>query len=153
MQANRYFLKTVAAAALIAGAGLANAAGSTSVDVTASVPGVCKFTSTTMSAIALGSMDPSTVGATGISNTGNITYNCTKGLTPVVSKTAGGTTLTETTDSTKTIPYSFSLGTPEVGVGFASSSKVVATASVTQADVQGAAAGSYKDTVTLSINN
>ena len=151
MQVNRYFLNTVAAVALIACAGVAHAGGTTSVDVTASVPGVCKFTSATMSAIALGAMDPATVGATGVSNTGNITYNCTKGLTPAITKTAGGTTLT---DGTKTIPYTFSLGSPEAGVGFATTSKVVATASVTQADVQAAAAGTaYKDTVTLSIDN
>ena len=153
MQVNRYFLNTVSAVAITACAGVAHAGGTTSVDVTASVPGVCKFTSATMSAIALGAMDPATVGTSGVSNTGNITYNCTKGLTPVVSKTAGGTTLTETADSTKTIAYTFSLGTPEAGAGFATSSKVVATATVSQAAVQGAQAGSYKDTVTLSIDN
>ncbi len=48
-----------------------------------------------MPIIALGALNPSTVGAAGISNTGNITYNCTNGLTPVITRTAGGTALTD----------------------------------------------------------
>lgn len=152
MKPTRFLLKAIAAAVVASTAGLAAAGGTTTVDVTASVPNVCTFSAATMTAIALGSMNPSTVGAGGVSNTGNITYNCTNGLTPVVSKTGGGTTLT---DGVKTIAYTFSLGTPEAGLGYATagSSKVVATATVSQAAVQGAQQGSYSDTVTLSINN
>ncbi len=145
---------TVIAAGLMAcSTGFAWAGGSTSVDVTASVKNVCTFNATTMTAIELGEMDPSSVNASGVSKTGNITYNCTKGLTPQITRTGGGTTLT---DGKKTISYTFSLGTPEQGVGYATagSSKIVATATVSQAAVQGAEAGTaYKDTVTLSINN
>lgn len=147
-------LKAAAAAVLSLTAGWAGASGTTTVDVNATVPNVCTFSSGTMAAINLGPMNPSTVGAAGVTNTGNITYNCTKGLTPVVTKTLGGTVLTETTTAA-TIAYTFSLGTPEAGLGYvaAGSSKVVATATVTQAAVQAAEAGTYKDTVTLSIDN
>lgn len=148
-------LQAAIAAVLATTAGLTAAAGSTNVDVTATVPKVCTFSSGTMAAIDLGPMDPSTVGTSGVSKTGNITYNCTKGVTPVVAKSTGGTALTDTTDNTKTISYSFTLGTAEAGQGYSvlGSSKIVATAAVSQAAVQAAAAGTYKDTVTLTIDN
>lgn len=151
----RTSFQAIAGAFLLGSTGLVLAAGTTAVEVRAKVAGVCSFNSGTMAAIDLGTMDPSTVGATGVSKNGDITYNCTKGLTPVVTTKTGGTTLTDTGDSTKTIAYSFTLGTAEAGKGYstAGSSKVVATAAVTQAAVQDAPAGTYKDTVTLEINN
>jgi spore coat protein U-like protein len=152
MKTNRNVLKAVAAAVLASVSGLAAAAGTTTVDVNATVPNVCTFSAASMAAINLGALNPSTVPAIGVSGTRNITYNCTNGLTPNVTIQSGGTTLT---DGTKTIGYSFTLGAPEAGLGYAvaGSSKVVGTATVTQAAVQGAEEGTYSDTVTLEIDN
>lgn len=152
MQTTRnIFLKAVAAAVLASTAGLASAAGSTTVDVTAKVSAACKFTAASMTAIDLGTIDPSTVSAA-VTGTSNITYQCTKGTTPAVSITSGGTSLV---DGAKSIPYTFSLGTAEAGVGFSGgSAKVVATATIAKTDAQDAAAGTaYADTVTLTIDN
>lgn len=153
----RHRMAAVAAAVFLTiTAGSATAAGSATVDVTASVSAVCKFTAETMTAIALGAIDPSTVAAD-VTATGDITYKCTKGTTPTVSITGGGTrTLTDSSTS-NTIPYSLTLGTHDAGTGFSSSAaatKVVATARITQANAQDAKAGTaYAETVTLTINN
>jgi spore coat protein U-like protein len=151
MKANRTVIKAIAAAILASTAGLASAAGNTTLNVTATVSAVCKFKTATMTDIALGTIDPSSVGAA-VTGTSNINYQCTKGTTPVVSLVSGGTTLTA---GANTIPYTFSLGTADAGTGFsaAGTAKVVATASIALAAAQDAAAGSYTDLVTLSINN
>jgi spore coat protein U-like protein len=151
MQANRYFLKAIAAAILVSSAGLASAAGSTTLNVTATVSAVCKFKAATMTDIALGTINPSTVSAA-VTGTSNINYQCTKGTTPSVTLTSGGTALTA---GSLSIPYSFTLGTPDAGTGFsvAGTAKVVGTASIALTDAQDAAAGAYTDLVTLSINN
>jgi spore coat protein U-like protein len=153
MKANRIVLKVIAAAVLASTAGLASAAGNTTLNVTATVSAVCKFTAATMTDIGLGTIDPSAVAAA-VTGTSDITYKCTRGTTPVVTITGGGTrTLTS---GANTIAYTFSLGTHDQGTGYsaaAAATKVVATASIAQAAAQDAAAGAYSDTVTLSINN
>jgi hypothetical protein len=155
MDTNRNVLKAVAAAVLASIAGLATAGGTTTVDVTATVSPVCTFNAATMGTIPLGTLNPSTVSGP-VSNSGDITYNCTNGLTPLVSITGGGArTLTS---GLNTIPYTFSLTAipaDAIGKGYGTpgSSKVVATATVTQAAVQAAQAGNYSEMVTLSIDN
>jgi hypothetical protein len=149
------FAKAAVFAALVSGSSFAFAAGNTTVQVTATVSAVCKFSATSFTAIALGTIDPSTV-SSAPTGTRNVTYACTKNTTPVVAIVSGGTTLAVSGDATKTIPYTFALGTPETGVGFtagAAGSKVLGTATITQANAQDAQAGSYTDTVTLSIDN
>lgn len=145
--------KAVALVAIVSASSLATAAGTTAVVVNATVSGVCKFiTSGTSATINLGTIDPSTVAAD-VTGSANVAYNCTKGLTPVVTTASGGTTLTGATSS---ISYAFTLGTPEAGVGFsnaAGGSKVAATAKILLIDAQNAPADTYQDTVTLSINN
>lgn len=153
MNTNRLIPNVILAAVLASASGMAAASGSTTVQVTAAVSAVCKFAATTSPAIPLGTIDPSAVTAD-VTGTSNITYNCTKGTTPTVGFASGGSTRT-LTDGTKTIAYSFTLGSPEAGVGFsaAGGSKVVGTATIALVDAQNAAAGtSYADTVTLSIN-
>jgi spore coat protein U-like protein len=147
--------RAVAATLLVCSAGMVSAAGSTSVTVTATVTAACKFTATTMSAIALGSIDPATVSAN-VTNTGNITYQCTKGTTPSVTLASGTTARSLTLASHTAIPYTFTLGSPDAGTGFsvAGSAKVVATATIAKTDAQDAEAGvGYSDVVTLDINN
>lgn len=150
----RNLFKAIGASLLLTAAGAASAAGETTVQVTASVTAACQFSAATMSAINLGAINPSTVAAD-VTNTGDITFHCTKGTTPVITKKTGGTVLTS---GTNTIAYSFTLGTPEAGKGFstaakATPAKAVATATIALANAQDAAAGSYSDTVTLEINN
>jgi spore coat protein U-like protein len=152
MKANRIVLKVIAAAVLASTAGLAAASGSTTLNVTATVSQVCKFTAATMTDIGLGTIDPSTVAAN-VTGTSDITYKCTKGTTPSVTLSSGGTTLTA---GANTIPYAFTLGTPDTGTGFglgATATKVVGTAKIVLSDAQAAAAGSYSDTVTLAIDH
>lgn len=140
-----------AAGFLVLTAGSAMAGGTTTVDVTATISAVCKFKATTMSAIALGAIDPSAI-STAKTGTTDITYKCTTGTTPSVTVTGGGTTLTSTAGS---LAYTFTLGTADAGTGFstAGSAKVVGTASIAVAAAQDAPAGDYTDTVTLTINN
>jgi len=151
MQTNH--LKALAAAlVLISYAGFAAASGTATVQVKATVSKVCKFSTTTMTAIDLGTIDPSTVAAD-VTGTTNVTYNCSKGTTPGVTVTSGGTSLT---DGTNSIAYAFTLGTPEAGTGFSSSgsAKVIGTATILKAAAQDAAASTtYADTVTLTIDN
>lgn len=146
---------TMLAAISLLGSGSAPAlaAGTTSVNVTATVLEVCKFTASTMADIALPTINPSTVAAD-VTKDGDITYQCTNGTTPTVSIQTG-TTARTLTDGAKTINYTFTLGTPMAGTGFstsAASAKVVATATIAKAAAQDAQAGTYSDTVTLSIN-
>ena len=141
----------VAALALTSYVGFASASGNTTVQVKATVSKVCKFKATSMTAIDLGTIDPSAVAAD-VTGTTDVTYQCTKGTTPSVTVSSGGTTLTAGSD---TVAYSFALGTPDAGTGFsaAGTAKVVGTATIAQAAAQDAVAGAYTDTVTLTINN
>lgn len=142
----------LATAALWAlGAGPATAAGSATVDVTASVKEVCIFSAATMAPISFGLIDPSLISAD-LTKDGNITYRCTNGLTPAITLP---TTPLKLTDGANTIAYSLTLGTYEAGKGFSGTkvSTVVATAKILQTDAQDAKAGTgYTDTVTLTIN-
>jgi spore coat protein U-like protein len=152
MKTHRIVLKAIAAAILASSAGLAAASGSATLNVTATVSAVCKFTGSTMADIALSTIDPSTVAAN-VTGTTDITYKCTRGTTPSVTIFSGGTTLTA---GANTIPYAFSFGTPDTGTGFgagATATKVVGTAKIVLSDAQAAAAGSYSDTVTLAIDH
>lgn len=144
------FARAMIATALFATGGSVLAAGNTTVQVTATISAVCQFKAATMAAIPLGTIDPSAVAAA-VTGTSDITYKCTTGTVPTVTIDSGGTTLTA---GAKTIPYSFTLGSAAAGTGFstAGSAKVVGTASIALTDAQDAQAGSYSDTVTLSIN-
>lgn len=145
------FARAMIATALFATGGSVLAAGNTTVQVTATISAVCQFKAATMAAIPLGTIDPSAVAAA-VTGTSDITYKCTTGTVPTVTIDSGGTTLTAA--GPKTIPYSFTLGSAAAGTGFstAGSAKVVGTASIALTDAQDAQAGSYSDTVTLSIN-
>jgi len=149
------FARAVTALVLFTTWGSVQASGSATVDVTASVSAVCQF-SGTMSAIAFGAIDPSAV-AGDLTATGNITYKCTKGTTPTVSITGGASRTMTDAGTGNTIPYSLAMGTHDTGTGFSASAaatKVQATATISQTNAQDAKAGTtYKETVTLTINN
>jgi len=163
----------LAAAALLA-AGMAHAGDTATVTVNATVVGTCKFASTTGTINLGGSIDPSTVGPTGLSQPLGLVINCTKNtnlgsilLQPVVAAegtaTAGGAaslgggtysgTMKSGTDS---LPFTITWPTTNIaGQGFGASAYTAAnltlTASVTQAAIQAAPAGSYSSQVQVVI--
>ena len=147
MQANRYFLKTVAAAALTLACGYAAAADTQTVSVTATVNPVCKF-SGAAATIAFGTIDPS--GAAGDKTTAvSVPYKCTNGVTPAVTTgtivplTSGSNTMAFTLDTFAAVP----------GTGFSAAVNATSTARIADGVWQDAVAGSYTGSVVLNINN
>jgi hypothetical protein len=147
MQANRYFLKTVAAAALSLACGYAAAADTQTIAVNAAVSGVCKF-SGAAAAIDFGTIDPS--GAAG-AKTAPVTvpFKCTKGLTPVL--TVG--TIVPLTSGTDTMAFTVGSFTAPAGTGFTAAVNATSTASIASTVWQNAPAGTYVGSVVVDINN
>lgn len=152
------------AAAAFAFAGAASAADNATLAVSATVQGVCKFSSapTAMSITspALAYLDP-TLASNG-SGTSTVSYKCTKNTAPTLS--VGGTT-TSPYNATGTsglssggatptyIPFSIGWGGLTAGAGFAAAaSTVTLTGTVLNSDYIGAAAGTYNASVALVIN-
>lgn len=152
MKNHRATFKALAVAALVCAAGAANASGSTTLNVAATVAGTCKFSSASQNVTI--ALDPSS----GSNATGSWTvpYRCTKGTT------AGGVTvdttsrtLTADTAANGTIAYTISLsGGTQVGDGFGASAAardLTVGYTVTNANFADKAADTYRDTITLSI--
>lgn len=147
MQANRYFLKTVAAAALTLACGYAAAADTQTISVTASVNAVCKF-SGAAAAIDFGAIDPS--GAAGTKTAPvSVPFKCTKGVTPSV--TAG--TIVPLTSGANTMVFTLDPFVAPAGTGFSAAVNATSTANIATAVWQNAAAGSYTGSVVVDINN
>lgn len=150
--------KTLILAAVLAAvavSGSAMAADTATVSVSASVTGTCKFTSG--GSVAFGALDPgSTANVTG--TVVNPTFWCTKGSNYSIADDNGanetGTTfrMLNTTVANEYIPYAFSY-TPTSGTGSGPQTSITLTitSSILNADYVNAAAGSYADTVTLTI--
>lgn len=161
----------VAATALFSGAALAG--DTATVTVSATVVGTCKFASNSAS-VNLGSLDPSTIGATGASNSVGLIINCTKNtsvativLQPVVAAQGtataggaaslnGGTYSGTLVSGGNSLPFSMTWPTTAIagtgfGAGATATANLTLTASVTQAAVQAAAAGSYSSQVQVVI--
>ena len=140
---------------LLAMAGTAMAAGTNTLTVSASVTSKCDFTSTT-STLAFGSLDPATNADATASTT--IQAWCTKGVTSTslsndLGQHASGTTLRMSDGGTNYLPYTLGLSPASVtGTGINTPTTITLNGTVAKADIQGAAAGSYSDTVTLTIN-
>ena len=152
MKNHRAILKAACAALLACTAGFAAALDSQTLAVTASVTGICKFSSTS-TPLAFGAIDPSLTTAKTIS--ANVLYKCTKG-TPSLGVTATGGTTRSMTGPTPTdlLGYSlaFSSGT-QTGTGFGSGQDLtlVVNGTITAAQYQNVAAGAYTENVTLNI--
>ncbi|MEK6697086.1 MAG: spore coat protein U domain-containing protein [Candidatus Deferrimicrobiota bacterium] len=141
--------------AVLAAGGAAWASDTNTLTVQASVLGTCKF-STATSTLDFGALDPSNPVA--VNGSTSTRFWCTKGVTTdlitanVGLNPAGAIRQMRDSVSTDLIPYSLTL-TPVAGAnaGPASPRTLNIAGSVLAADYTSKAAGSYSDTVTLSI--
>jgi spore coat protein U-like protein len=147
-------LMAVIAVALVAMAGAAMAAGTTTVAVSATVVGTCKFTAG--GAIPFGNLDPS-VGTNQTPAVSQPTFWCTKGAAYTISDDAG---LNETGPTARRmvhaslseyIPYTFTYTATGTGTGPGSPFTMNIASTVLGTDYINASAGTYSDTVTLTI--
>ncbi|NDY92129.1 spore coat protein U domain-containing protein [Ideonella livida] len=147
------------AARLLVAAGLAapllaSAADTATVPVTATVQGVCKFTSA--GAIAFGTLDPSTTATSVSATVTQPAFWCTKGTSYTVtdSGTAGSANMAlGGTSTTELIAYSFSYTATGSGNGVTGTAlNMGLSATVAKTAFQNAAAGSYSGNLVLTIN-
>lgn len=150
----KLFLTIISLVAVLAFTSGAMAAGSNTLTVTAAVAGTCRFVSAT-STLAFGSLDPSV--GTDANASGSTTFWCTKGTTESISANNGASwdgTKRNMLDSVSgdLIPYTLTLtpdGNPNAGPGSPRTLAIAGT--VLGTDYTAKSAGSYTDTVTLSI--
>lgn len=152
MKSQRATLKILAAAALLCASGLSSAGDNTTLNVTATVAGICKFSAASQNVTI--ALDPST----GSNATGSwaVPYRCTKGTTSGgVTVDTTSRTLTADAPANGTIAYSIVLaGGTQVGDGFgaaAASRDLTVSYTVTNAAFADKAVDTYRDTITLSI--
>ena len=147
-------LMALIAVALVAMAGAAMAQDTATVAVSATVVGTCKFA--TGGSIPFGNLDPS-VGTDQTPAVTQPTFWCTKGAGYTITDDDGvnksGTThQMKHASLTEYIPYSFTYTASGTGAGPGSVLTMDIASSVKGTDYQNASAGSYTDTVTLTIN-
>jgi len=137
--------------------GVAFAADTNTVTVTANVVGTCRFNSAT-STLGFGALDPG-IGGDVNANT-STTFWCTKNASYSITDDDGlydtgpnANRMRHATTLTEYVPYSFSYS-PATGTGNGRTSPITLDISgtVTFASYQNAAAGDYADTVVLTIN-
>jgi len=123
-------------------------------DVSASVNGVCRFDGPGPTALAFGAIDPTSTSA--VTATADVNFKCTSGTTSSISKAgandSGGHRLKDA--GTNYIPYTATMtGDAQAGTGFAAGQEKMVTidGSIAPADFQNAVAGPYTDTLTLTI--
>lgn len=144
--------KTVLAAivslALVFSAGSALAAGTATVDISASVLGTCAFNSG--GAIDFGNLDPTSGVSPSVTNATAANFTCTNGTAYTITDDAGLSGAYELSDGTNAIPYALTYTGTGTGTGTATDLSI--TADIAYADYQTKPAGTYTDTVTLTIN-
>jgi len=146
-------LMAVIAVALVAMAGAAMAADTTTVAVSATVVGTCKFTAG--GAIPFGNLDPS-VGTNQTPAVTQPTFWCTKGASYTITDDLGlhvsaGIRRMVHASLSEYIPYSFTYTAAGTGAGPASVLTMNIASTVLGTDYANASAGVYSDTVTLTI--
>lgn len=146
-------LMAVIAVALVTMAGAAMAA-ETTVAVSATVVGTCKFTAG--GSIPFGNLDPS-VGTDQSPTVTQPTFWCTKGASYTITDDNGGNesgTIYRMKHATlaEYIPYSFTYTATGTGGGPTNVKTMDIASKVLGVDYANASAGSYSDTVTLTIN-
>ncbi len=153
------WMRLAAAAAGFVGIAVAlpvRAADSITVPVSATVLGVCKFSTGQSPSVAItntvGGIDPSLPGsATG---SANILYRCTNGTAPAFALTGGASlTLTCALCGGATMAAAMSLtppGSPN-GQGFATDLTLVLTGMISSATYSAAAPGTYNGTQTITV--
>ena len=137
---------------MLAMASGAMAADTTTVAVSATVTGTCKFTAGGTLSFTL---DPSAGGNVNGTVT-QPTFWCTKGATYTISDNDGlnksGTThRMKHATLTEYVPYSFTYTTTGTGTGKSAAITMNIASTVLEADYIDASAGNYADTVTMSI--
>ena len=145
-------LMAVVAVAAVAMAGTAVAADSTTVGVTATVAGNCKFLTSGSISYAL---DP----ATGGNATGTVTqptFWCTKTSAYTITDSvggydSGGSKRMKHASLNEYIPYTFTFTATGTGAGRGTTLTMDLASTVAAADYINASAGSYADSVTLTI--
>jgi spore coat protein U-like protein len=150
-------LKALVVASLACASGFAAAAETQNLTVTASVNAICKFTSAAQT-LTFGALDPSNAVDTSGSGAA-VTYKCTKGTTPTSVGVGAGLNgannmKNTTTGNTDLIPYTLTAAAAGAGQGFGSGGDVAVTLTsrVTAADYADKSAGTYSDTVVLTLN-
>lgn len=135
--------------------GIAFAAGTTTVGVSANVLGRCGFN--TAGTVAFGDIDPTNAPVVTPTIT-QPTLWCTNGTTYTITDDKGlhesGTTfrMQHDTDATQFIPYTFTYTASGTGAGKTSPITMNIGASIAAGTYSDAKAGAYADTVTLTIN-
>ena len=157
------FLKAAIAAALIAATGVASAGGTHTITVSASVTGTC-VVNTATSTLAFGTLDPATGGTVNATWSGG-TFRCTTGTPYTItsddglweSSTGGAnnrmklSSATDCSTATNCIRYTMTKAANGTGVGMTTNVTFAVTGSTDLADYQNAAAGSFSDTVVLTV--
>jgi spore coat protein U-like protein len=149
MSNQRATFKALVIATLACAAGSASAAGSTTLNVSATVNTVCKFQSATVP-IAFGSLDPD-AGAQTV-NTG-VAYKCTNGAAAPSVAFASGTGSRNMTSGANSLAYSITLGATQAGTGFSAGQEKTLTiqAQIAASALLDAPAGTYTENVQLNI--
>lgn len=149
------FALGAAALGMLGLSGLAAAASTThQLNVSATVQGSCRFNSSGPTALSFGGIDPAST-ANAVANA-NVLFRCTSGTTSSVTKAgvndSAGTH--RVTDGSNFIPYTATLaGDVQVGTGYGAGQDktLTVTGTITPTDFQNAPAGTYTDTLTLTI--
>lgn len=153
MTNHRAILKAIPAALLVCACGVAAAAGSTTLAVSATIIGTCKFVAASTPLAFGGAIDPSS-GST-LSPTASVLYQCTKNTASLgITGVAGAHTMNTTPANTTPLSYTLAIsGDTSPGQGFGAGTNLTATVTgtMTPAQFQNAIAGSYTDNVTLNI--
>lgn len=151
----------IAAASLLALAAASAGAVTQNLSVQASVQSVCTFT-TAARTLDFGSLDPSAAAAqNNIALDGAISYKCTNGVTPSSLSVGNGSNWSGTTRQMKNtlsndyIPYTLNITMPgtTTGQGFSAGKErtISITGNLTAAAYEDAVAGSYGDTVVITV--
>lgn len=139
----------MAAAALMAMAGTAMAAGTGDLTVTAEVVGVCTMTGGSLN---FGNLDPTNPVAVSGNSTG-VTVTCTNGTSYSLTGNNGinpSGTQKRLANGSNYIPYSITI--PASGTGTGAPVGVTITGNIAAGAYTSSPAGTYTDTVTLSVN-
>jgi len=129
----------------------AYAAGSHTISVNATVTAVCRFV-TSSSSIPL-TIDPTQ--STTVTATDLVPYQCSSGTTPaftLASSSTDSATGGNLLNGANTLAYAFSSSGAAAGTGFTSTQSLTVTVSVGQAQAASVPAGTYSDTVLVSVN-
>lgn len=155
MKTNRVVLKAIAAALLTASG--AASADTQPLAVSATVSGVCKFTTASRT---LGfTVDPSSTSDIAGVMSGDIQYKCTNGTSATGVTASNGSNFSTVRRmrrgaTTDYLPYSLTIaGGTQAGTGFGSGQEktLTVTGSVAVADFENLTAGTYADAVTLTL--